>query len=113
MTYRGQVRNGAVILDDPTALPEGTEVSVRPLRQSNGQGKRAAAAKRPRTLLDVLRPFVGKAKGLPPDMSVNHDHYLYGVPKQSDGGTGPAKRRARAGKGKHGGKKGRKGSGGR
>lgn len=111
MTYRGQVRNGTVVLDDPTALPEGTAVSVRPLQQGKRQPK-GPAAKRPRTLLDVLRPFVGKAKGLPPDMSVNHDHYLYGVPKQSEGGTGTAKGRVLGGKGKRGRKKGRKGAGG-
>lgn len=26
--------------------------------------------------------FAGKAEGLPPDYSINLDHYLYGVPKR-------------------------------
>lgn len=33
-----------------------------------------------RSLCDVLKPIVGKTKGLPPDASANKDHYLYGVP---------------------------------
>jgi hypothetical protein len=28
MTYRGHVRNGAVVLDDPAVLPEGAAVEV-------------------------------------------------------------------------------------
>jgi hypothetical protein len=28
MTYRGHVKSGQVVLDEPTQLPEGTEVSV-------------------------------------------------------------------------------------
>ena len=34
------------------------------------------------SIYERLKDFVGKAEGLPPDMSVNHDHYLYGVPKR-------------------------------
>ena len=34
-------------------------------------------------LWEVLQEFAGKADGgMPEDMSVNHDHYLYGTPKQ-------------------------------
>ncbi|HZZ43128.1 MAG TPA: hypothetical protein VFE58_09330 [Tepidisphaeraceae bacterium] len=32
-TLHGHIHNGTVILDDPTALPEGTPVSVQPLSQ--------------------------------------------------------------------------------
>jgi hypothetical protein len=34
------------------------------------------------SLYDRLRNVVGKAKGPPPDASLNHDHYLYGYPKK-------------------------------
>jgi hypothetical protein len=34
-------------------------------------------------LYDSLEPFVGKAEGLPADLSVNLDHYLYGMPKRA------------------------------
>ena len=29
-----------------------------------------------------LLALAGKAKGLPPDMAANHDHYLHGLPKR-------------------------------
>ena len=73
-TYRGQVKNGVVVLIDEAALPEGTEVSVRPLRPARG--------KRPQGLTPGMRKFAGKARGLPPDASRNLEHYLYGRPKQ-------------------------------
>lgn len=86
MTARGKVKNGKVLLDDPQVFAEGTEVVVRPVRKSSKPAKAAKPATKkkkppPRSLADRLRPFIGKAKGLPPDMSVNLDHYLYGVPK--------------------------------
>jgi hypothetical protein len=28
------------------------------------------------------RRFAGSARGLPPDMALNHDHYLHGLPKK-------------------------------
>ena len=31
---------------------------------------------------EALRSLSGKAKGLPPDMAANHDHYLHGLPKR-------------------------------
>jgi hypothetical protein len=79
MVYRGRVKNGVVVLEGRARLEEGVEVSVRPLRKAI---RRAAGKKRPRTLYERLKSVVGKVKGLPPDLSVNHDHYLYGVPKK-------------------------------
>ena len=77
MMYRGKVKNGVVVLDDPTALPEGAEVSVRPLKPRRRTGKVADK----QSLYDRLKPFVGIAKDLPPDLAKNHDHYLHGRPK--------------------------------
>ncbi|HUT34034.1 MAG TPA: hypothetical protein VNE39_11165 [Planctomycetota bacterium] len=79
MTYRGRVQDGVVVLDEPAALPDGTVVSV----QAVSRAKRASgqAEQRP-TLYERLKPIIGKAKGLPADFSVNHDHYLYGTPKK-------------------------------
>jgi hypothetical protein len=74
------VRNGVVVLDDPSALPDGTEVSVRPLK---AKGKRQAQGDRSRqTIYERYKRFIGAARGLPHDFSVNHDHYLYGTPKR-------------------------------
>ena len=79
MTYRGRVTNGVVLLEDPMVLPEGTEVSVRPVRTKR---KRAKSVKRPLTVRKGLLKLAGKAKGLPPDAARNLDHYLYGYPKR-------------------------------
>ena len=75
---RGQVRHGVVVLDDPGALPEGTEVSVEPLSR---RGKRIETASRP-TVRPALARLAGKAEGLPPDAARNIDHYLYGHKKR-------------------------------
>jgi hypothetical protein len=61
------------------ALPEGLEVQVEvpiemagePLLDESGQ-----------TLGQKLLKYAGKAAGLPVDAASNHDHYLYGTPKQ-------------------------------
>jgi hypothetical protein len=85
MPLRGKVKKGKVVLDDPRGLPEGTEVEVRPVKKRRKPAKPAKAAKgtgRPRSLAERLAKFIGIAKGLPPDASVNLDHYLYGVPKR-------------------------------
>ena len=84
MTVRGKVKNGKVLLDDPRAIPEGTEVEVRPAkkRKPAAKGKKPKAKARPRSLAERLANVMGKATGLPSDASVNHDHYLYGLPKR-------------------------------
>jgi hypothetical protein len=79
MTYRGHVKNGVVVLDEPAAIPDGSEVEVRPIKAA--EGRRKSAGKLP-TLAERLAPFIGVLKGLPPDLAENHDHYLYGVPKR-------------------------------
>jgi hypothetical protein len=73
MTYRGHVKGGVVVLEKPASLPDGTQVTVEPITPAEGK-----------TLGKRLMKFAGKAKGLPPDASRNHDHYLYGTPKEDD-----------------------------
>jgi hypothetical protein len=34
------------------------------------------------TLYERMKDFIGTAKNLPPDASINIDHYLYGHPKK-------------------------------
>jgi hypothetical protein len=85
MPIRGKVKNGKVVLEKPRAFPDGTEVEVRRAKKRKTSVKRAKPAKSkspPRSLADRLRNVIGKAKNLPPDASVNHDYYLYGLPKQ-------------------------------
>ena len=47
-----------------------------------GPAKRDDAAPRQKPIGKVLLEFAGKAEGLPPDYSINLDHYLHGVPKR-------------------------------
>ena len=72
MTYRGHIKGGVVVLDEPVELPEGTEVRVEPATQGRTEP----------TLADDLREFIGCVEDLPPDVARNHDHYLYGAPKR-------------------------------
>jgi hypothetical protein len=88
MPIRGKIKKGKVVLENPNGLPEGTEVEVRAVRKRRKPAKPAKASKstkpkeRPRSLAERLAPFIGIVKGLPPDASVNVDHYVYGVPKR-------------------------------
>jgi hypothetical protein len=69
MAYRAHIKNGVAVLDDDARLPEGCAVLIQP------EGE-------PASLADVLRELIGQAKHLPPDGSIEHDHYIYGTPKQ-------------------------------
>ncbi|MCY3021471.1 MAG: hypothetical protein NTW87_20850 [Planctomycetota bacterium] len=73
MILRGKVSGGMVVLDDPKALPDGTEVKVQPVAKRTGK-RLSLAAK--------LRRWAGKCKGLPSDLALNHDHYLHGQPRR-------------------------------
>jgi len=77
MAYRGHIQNGVVVFDEPISLPDGTSVEVVLPLPAGTEPQQAAP-----TLYERLEPFIGKAKGLPPDASLNHDHYLYGMPKR-------------------------------
>jgi hypothetical protein len=83
MTIRGKVKNGKVLLEKPRAFPDGTEVEVRRAKKRKTAPKKTTRKPKPkpRSLADRLRNVIGKAKTLPPDASVNHDYYLYGLPK--------------------------------
>jgi hypothetical protein len=79
MTLHGQIKNGLVVLDDSQALPEGTEVTVRPILAKAKSGRKL---KKPKKTNRKIMRFAGKAKGLPADAARNLDHYLYGHPKR-------------------------------
>jgi hypothetical protein len=71
MTYRGHVHNGVVVIDEAVALPEGAEVQLELI------GDKTEPLETIPTLYEQLAPFVGAAKGLPPDLAANHDFYLH------------------------------------
>ncbi|MCY2924219.1 MAG: hypothetical protein NT031_02065 [Planctomycetota bacterium] len=79
MTHRGRVKNGVVVLNDPNALPEGGEVSVRLLKK---RVRPVRGKNNPVSLYERLKPVVGSASGLPHDLAENHDHYLHGHPRK-------------------------------
>jgi hypothetical protein len=65
------IKNGVVVLENGTILPEGTRVRIEPIKPVDLP-----------TLEKMLADVIGKAKGLPPDLAENHDHYLHGRPKK-------------------------------
>jgi hypothetical protein len=80
MTYLGHVSNGVIVLEGSVTLPEGLGVKVEPIAVDQNE----VADEDIPSFYERLKPLIGKAVGLPPDASVNHDHYLYGVPKQEE-----------------------------
>jgi hypothetical protein len=78
MTYRGRVQDGVVVLEQPGALPDGTEVCVEPV----GRQSEPVPPVPRRTLAERLANVIGTATDLPEDMAENHDHYLHGAPKR-------------------------------
>jgi hypothetical protein len=100
MTYLGHFSNGYIKLDDSVTLPEGTPVAVEVLTDASATEPHAgdntevspigsaeqdtgenSLGDNP-TIWAKLRALAGTAEGLPPDAARNHDHYLYGLPKQ-------------------------------
>ena len=78
MTLQGHVENGHIVLDTPVVLPDGTKVTV----SVEPNGTQPPADDQLPTLYDRLESVAGKAKGLPADLAINHDHYLHGQPKR-------------------------------
>ncbi len=78
MTLEGHIENGHVVFNTPVVLPEGTKVTVSVQAESASSEQ---ADELP-TLYDRLKSVAGKAKGLPADLAINHDHYLHGQPKR-------------------------------
>jgi predicted DNA-binding antitoxin AbrB/MazE fold protein len=68
---------------EPVIFPEGARVRLN-VEEKNGAEPSAvkpAEGEIP-TLLERMKGFVGTVHDLPPDASVNLDHYLYGTPKR-------------------------------
>jgi hypothetical protein len=78
MIYRGRVEDGVIRLEGSATLPEGAEVEVQLVEEAPGRDDSETTA----SLYERLKDFVGQVEGLPPDASVNLDHYLYGLPKR-------------------------------
>lgn len=88
MNYRGRVKNGVIVFDEPLSLPEGTQVivqlaaSVSPQSGEDKQNPPPAADKPRKKLAERFKGSIGSISDLPPDFSENHDHYIHGTPKK-------------------------------
>jgi hypothetical protein len=71
VSYKGTVKNGAVILPRNVKLPNGTEVKVTPIADPQDHD-----------FTDMLVSVSKKVRGLPRDLAAQHDHYLYGTRKR-------------------------------
>ena len=89
MTYRGHIENGKVILEDDAELPDGTQVEVM-LTNGPADPARAGAeaAEQPdaRPIEEIIAEIAAEVPDeewnkLPPDLSDQLDHYVYGTPK--------------------------------
>jgi hypothetical protein len=78
MTLEGHIEDGHVVFDTPVILPDGTKVTVSVQSDRN----QTNAEDELPSLYERLKSVAGKAKGLPADLAINHDHYLHGQPKR-------------------------------
>jgi hypothetical protein len=78
MTYRGQVKGGAIVLEPGVDLPEGSIVRIE--LETSERSRREEPAD-PLFRMTELAVDTGIR-----DLSTNIDHYLYGHPKASDAG---------------------------
>lgn len=79
MVYRGHIKDGQIVIDEPCTLPEGTEVQVHVV----AEGAPIKGEEPQPSLYDRLKPLVGSIKGLPADFAAEHDHYIHGTDKRS------------------------------
>ena len=77
MTFQGHIENGKVVFDALPALADGTPVVVTVVEKPAEPKDREIP-----TLYERMKPIIGIADWLPPDVSQNIDHYLYGHPKK-------------------------------
>jgi hypothetical protein len=74
-TYTGEVKNGVVVIDEGTPLPEGARLRIELIAEPEARPPQ-------RSLTARLASVIGRAEGLPTDLADQHDHYLHGQPKR-------------------------------
>ena len=79
MTLEGRIENGVVVFNEPVALPDGTVVRVEVVAATPAQDHKAEQAGH---FLKHYKNLIGTVDDLPADAALNHDHYLYGLPKK-------------------------------
>jgi hypothetical protein len=84
MVYHGTVKDGAIVLDPGSELPDGAAVRVEldpPHPSPSGSGDDPLLKDDPLVKMVELAVETGIS-----DLATNADHYLYGHPKASDAG---------------------------
>lgn len=71
MLLEGTIKNGTIVLDEPSSLPDGERVEVE---------LKSIAQVQP-TFIDLLE-FAGCMPDMPADFAAQHDHYIHGTPKR-------------------------------
>ena len=78
MVDHGHIKNGVVILDEESKLPEGAEVEVvLPKSAESAEGEEQIP-----TLYERFKDIIGIIDDLPEDFAAQHDHYIHGTPKR-------------------------------
>ena len=87
MLFEGSILGGAIVLDSPADLPDGTRVRVEPVAAPGRQPIASLQAVKEKlerenpppagpTISESMAPFIGCLDGLPPDAATNHDYYI-------------------------------------
>lgn len=77
MAYMGHVENGAIVLDEPVALPDGAVVKIEFAVELPGSDDGSGPS-----FTERFSEVLGKARSMPEDAAEDHDHYLYGGAKR-------------------------------
>jgi hypothetical protein len=82
-TYRGKIEAGKVVWEGGLQPPDGARVVVT--TESGDSPKVEGASRSALPQIDPIYLIGDDAvDGLPEDMSIEHDHYIYGTPKRSE-----------------------------
>ena len=87
MVFRGHVRNGVVLLDEPAILPEGAAVQVEVLEDVHEARPGPTCGEKSLSIEQELASIwqdvpADELASLPRDLSNNLDHYINGVAKK-------------------------------
>ena len=81
MVYRGHVVSGVIQLEESVVLPEGTEVRVEVAAVGEVECDPSAPPIEERLRAIWADVSEEEWNRLPPDLTDNLDHYIYGTPK--------------------------------
>lgn len=90
MRYKGQVRDGVIVLEGDAVLAEGTAVEVlagdradNPAEEPPESPREFAASAEPvPSLYARYKSIIGAVRDLPADFAEQHDYYIHGKPRE-------------------------------